>query len=198
MLKRLIGLAALVLMPVPAGIVRAEFPALEAAFKEPVASLADSLEGKTVLVSMDETFKMQLPVDVPDSYTLRARIKRIFADNAYVFVLVVGGRQVVLTMDGFKGNQTTGLGLVAGKKENANVTTYNGKIFPMDKVVAIEIDVTKTSVVLKADGKTIVDWKGDAADLSLPKTWAVSNSDWLALGCYMAEFETTLLALESK
>ena len=144
----------------------------------------------------DVTCKMQIPFDVPDAYTVRARIKRIFADNAYVVVLVVDDRQVVLTMDGFKGNQTTGLGLIGGKKENANETTHVGKIFPMGKTVEIEIIVTPNSVKLLADNKKIVNWTGDSSNLSLPKTWAVQNTQWLAVGCYMAEFETSMLTLE--
>ena len=90
----------------------------------------------------------------------------------------------------------TGLGLVDGKKENANETTHVGKVFPMDKQVEIEITVTKRSIKLVADDKTIFEWVGDASKLSMPKVWAVPNKKWLALGCYMAEFETSKLILE--
>lgn len=152
--------------------------------------------GKKLTCHKDVACKLQIPVDLPESYVIRGEIKRIFADNAYVIVLVVDGQQVILTMDGFKGDQTTGLGLVDGKKENANETTYTGKIFPMNESVEIEITVTPDSIVFVADNKEIINWSGDASRLSISKTWQVPNSRWLALGCYMAEFETSRLTLE--
>ena len=69
--------------------------------------------------------KLQIPVDVPKSYILRARIKPPVWDGRLCLSccsLNVNGRQCLLNMDGY-GGKTTGLGMIDGKKEKKNETT---------------------------------------------------------------------------
>lgn len=139
--------------------------------------------------------KLQIPFDLPESYIIRGKIKRIFGKDAYVLTLVVGGQQCVLTMDGF-GGETTGVGLIDGKKESQNETAKKTKIFPLNKTVDIEVTVTPTSILMKADDKTMVDWNGDASRLSMSRSWLVPNKKWLHLGVYESVFETKSLTLE--
>ena len=160
-----------------------------------VAGLWDTIDGQLTCHS-DYFCRLQIPVEVPESYTIRGKIKRVEPGNAYVFVLVVGGRQVLLAIDGFKGDQTSGLGLIQGKKENANQTTYLGKVLPVGRDVEIEIVVTPNTITFVADKKTIINWSGQATDLSLPGGWTVPETNWLAVGCYRGKFTTSNLILE--
>jgi hypothetical protein len=140
--------------------------------------------------------RLQIPVDIPDSYVLRATVKRIFGVDTLAFVLVVDGRQVLLAMDGY-GGDVAGLGLVDGKKQNNNETTMRTTVFPENRAVQIEIRVTPRSVSLVADGKRIVQWQGDAAAFSMQEEWQVPRKDWLHLACYEAGFEISSLWLEA-
>ncbi len=161
-----------------------------------VAGLWDSIDGQLTCHS-DYFCRLQIPVEVPASYTIRGKIRRMEPGNAYVFVLVVGGQQVLLAIDGFKGDQTSGLGLVDGKRENANQTTYLGKVLPVGRDVEIEIVVTPTTINFVADKKTIINWTGQATDLSLPSWWTVPQTKWLAVGCYQGKFATSSLTLKA-
>jgi hypothetical protein len=141
--------------------------------------------------------KLQIPVDVPESYVLSATVKRIFGVDTLAFVLVVDGRQVLLAMDGY-GGEVAGLGLVNGKKQNNNETTTRMTVLPENKAVQIEIRVTPESVSLTADGEQIVQWQGDAAAFSMQEEWQVPRKDWLHLACYEAGFEISSLWLEAR
>lgn len=48
------------LFVIPGSYCRAEFPALEAAFESDIADISQLISGKSVLVSVDESFKMKI------------------------------------------------------------------------------------------------------------------------------------------
>ena len=144
----------------------------------------------------DKFLKLQIPVDVPESYIVRARVKRTWGNDTYAIILVVGGHQCLLGLDSYGGTKS-GLELVAGKKLKDNLTTRNIKnILPLNKSVEVTVKVTATTVHVDVDGQDIVNWSGDPAELSLQEKWRVPNESWLHLGTYWSVFDTESLTLE--
>ncbi|MEO2029257.1 MAG: hypothetical protein ABGZ23_25560, partial [Fuerstiella sp.] len=144
----------------------------------------------------DKFLKLQIPVDVPESYVIRATIKRTWGNDAYGMVLVVGGHQYLLALDAYGGTKS-GLDMVAGKKLRSNVTTREIKnVLPLEKSMDVIVKVTPTTVHIDVDGQELVDWSGDPADFSLQEPWRVPNTSWLHLGTYLSVFDTQHLTLE--
>lgn len=144
----------------------------------------------------DKFLKLQIPVDLPESYVIHARIKRTWGNDTYGVVLVVGGHQCLLALDAYGGTKS-GLDMVAGKKLRNNVTTRKIKnLLPLNKPIELIVKVTPTTVHVDVAGQEIVDWSGDPADLSLQEPWRVPNKTWLHLCTYLSVFDTESLTLE--
>lgn len=139
--------------------------------------------------------RLQIPYDLPKSYSVRARVKRIYKTDQLSFGLVVGGKQVLFAIDSYGGNHM-GLHLVDGKKVRSNATTVIKPVLPMDKEVLLEIRVTANSVEMDANGNTEFQWRGDARRFSMQKEWMVPRNDWLFLGAYASRFEIYELILQ--
>ena len=144
----------------------------------------------------DKFLKLQIPVEVPESYIIRARIKRTWGNDTYAMILVVGGHQCLLGLDAYGGTKS-GLELIAGRKLKDNLTTHEiTNILPLNKPVDVIVKVTPTSVHVDVDGHEIVDWSGDPSVFSLQEKWQVPNKSWLHLGTYWSVFDTESLTLE--
>lgn len=144
----------------------------------------------------DKFLKLQIPVDLPDAYTIRANIKRTWGNDTYGMVLNVGGHQCLLSLDAY-GGTICGLDMVAGKKVKSNSTTKKIKtILPMEKTVSLTVVVTPSTVQADVNGTEIVNWLGEASELSLQESWQVPNKSWLHLTTYLSVFDTETLTME--
>lgn len=138
--------------------------------------------------------RLQIPVDLPESYVLRATVKRDYEKDQFDFGLVVGGRQVVLALDCY-GGDCLGLHRVDGKDAQSNETTQRVSLLPMNTTVALEVHVTARSIELRVDGKSTLKWEGDPMSLSLDDEWAIPRKDWLFLGEWSSSFQISELTL---
>ncbi|PHR97447.1 MAG: hypothetical protein COA78_27655 [Blastopirellula sp.] len=144
----------------------------------------------------DKFLKLQIPVDLPDSYTIRAKIKRTWGNDTYGMILKVGGHQCLLSLDAYAGT-VCGLDMVGGKKVHSNPTTKRIKnVLPMERTVALTVVVTPSTVQAEINGTEVVNWSGDASELSLQESWQVPNKAWLHLGAYLSVFDTESLTME--
>ncbi|OAI51226.1 hypothetical protein AYO47_07265 [Planctomyces sp. SCGC AG-212-M04] len=83
---------------------------------------------------------LQIPYDVPESYTLNLRVKRNSGTDSFCLGLKVGESQTLLAMDAYDG--VTGFHRLNGKRANQNASTKKIRIFEKDKVVALVCQVT--------------------------------------------------------
>src|SRR5690606_10456517 len=93
----------------------------------------------------DSYSKLQIPSDLPDSYTLHLRVRREARDDVFGLGLVVGGHQTLLAIDAY-GGETTGLHRLDGKRAKDNESTRKRRILPPDTWVELECRVTPDSV----------------------------------------------------
>jgi hypothetical protein len=142
-----------------------------------------------------ETFaRLQIPLDLPDSYSIQAIVKREAGQDQLGFGLVVGGRQVMLVLDSY-GGTVAGLHLLDGKKANANPTSLRKVLLPLEATVRLEVRVTPNSVELSVDGQPTYKWVGDPGRLSVQPEWQVPRTDWLFLTSYHSYFRIKSLTL---
>ncbi|MEK6262385.1 MAG: hypothetical protein AABP62_27620 [Planctomycetota bacterium] len=141
------------------------------------------LEEGNLRPNRDTWARLQVPLEPPDKYTLRLKVKRLVGSNTFGVGLVVGGRQTMVAFDAYDA-PVSGLHLVDGKTCKNNPTTYKGTVLPIDKVVNLRIQVTPESVTGEADGKPIISWKGNASRLGQDEKYAMPHTDWLFLASW--------------
>jgi hypothetical protein len=145
------------------------------------------IEENSFRSNRDDFARLQIPIDPPEQYTLRLKVTRLFGSDQFAVGLIVGGRQVMCSFDAY-GGTASGLHLVDGKSVKSNATTRKGSVLPVDKPVAIRIQVTSQSVVAEVDAKPVVDWKGDASKLGQDPKYAVPRTDWLYFASWNTQF----------
>lgn len=145
-------------------------------------------------VPMERYAQLQIPVDAPPAYVIDAEVTRANGEELFGFGLIVGGRQVLLLIDGL-GGEITGLHRLDGKRANANASTRKGKLLPTGQKVQLQVRVTPDSVRLSADGKPVLDWTGDPERLSLDPNWEAPRKDRLFLACYETKILISSLIL---
>jgi hypothetical protein len=138
---------------------------------------------------------LQIPYNVPDSYTLNLRVKRTSGTNTFGIGLKVGESRALLVMDAYDG--VTGFHRLKGKRANQNESTKKIRIFEKDQVVELFCQVTPNSVTLKADDKPVLEWKGDAKDFTVDEKWQTPEKPWLFLGANESSFDITRIKLTS-
>lgn len=144
----------------------------------------------------DSYSKLQIPCDLPDSYTLQLRVRREAQDDMFGIGLVVGGRQTLLLIDAY-GGETTGLHRLDGQRARDNETARKLRVLPSEEWVDLECRVTPGSVHLSANGKSVLEWSGDASRLSMDPGWTVPNESWLFLAAHQNVFSISRLMLST-
>ncbi|QDT52862.1 hypothetical protein Pan44_08750 [Caulifigura coniformis] len=147
-----------------------------------------------------ESFKqsfggIQIPYDLPDAYTLTIRAKRVSGTDSFGLGLKVGDSRAFLVLDAYDG--VTGFHLMNGKRANQNPSTRKGRVLEPDQVVELVCQVTPQSVSLKADGKELVDWKGDPSVFKVDEKWKTPEKPWLFLTAHESIIEITRIKLSS-
>lgn len=138
---------------------------------------------KDVLTSPEHngrTNQAYLPTIVPREYTLSATVEMQAAihGDALTMGLVAGDSYFQFTST----NGATGLDMIDGRRWDNNETRLAGPLLKPGIPVRLDCTVTKDAVRVQADGKTIVDWKGDFRRLGMPGDWALADSRRLCLG----------------
>ncbi len=153
------------------------------------------IEDNTLRANRDSASRLQIPVDVPERYTVQLKVERLFGGDMFGVGIVVGGRQTVVCIDGY-GGAISGLHLVDGKKVKSNSTTYKGALLPEKQTVSIRIRVAPNAVTAEADGRTFVSWKGDPSELSVDEAYAVPDTSRLFLASWNTQFAISQLTLD--
>jgi hypothetical protein len=139
--------------------------------------------------------RMQIPVAPPKAYLLSMTAKRLDGPSQLGLGIVVDGHQTMVLIDCNEG-QNTGLSLLDGKAANENETTQTGALLPLGKKTEIQCRVEPGQVQLTVDGKKVMEWKGDAARLTVAEEYAMPHTDWLFLSSFNSMFEISSLTLE--
>jgi hypothetical protein len=153
------------------------------------------IEENTLRANRDSPSQLQIPVDVPERYTIQLKVERLFGGDMFGVGIVVGGRQTMVCIDGY-GGAISGLHLVDGKKVKSNSTTYKGALLPENHPVSIRIRVEPNAVTAEADGRQFVSWKGDPSQLSVDPTYAVPQTNRLFLASWNTQFAISQLMLD--
>ncbi|MFO1042315.1 MAG: hypothetical protein U0941_11050 [Planctomycetaceae bacterium] len=137
--------------------------------------------GKNSLTSPEGWGKIYLPTVVPEEYSVSATIELPADSNgdyAFAFGLLAGNSYFQWASN----RDSSGLDTIDGRRWDNNETSLRGPILKPGIPVQIACTVSRSSIRIDADGKTLIDWRGDVKRLSIPGEWALPDGRQLFLG----------------
>ena len=138
---------------------------------------------KNTLRSPENLGKIYVPGEVPEEYSL-SMTAELPAEHEGDFAFAIGlfahgsQRQISCTL------KHTGFDTIDGKLLENNDTTTPGPLLKPGTPVHLVCTVTKSGIRLEADGKSIINWKGDFRRLSSTAAWSVPDGRRLYLGSW--------------
>ncbi len=125
---------------------------------------------RTMADPRSEFSKLAVPVDVPEEYILTMRVAREPGgpdnDEALCLLIPFGKNRAALVIDGHH-SQFTGFDM-SKSYFAGNPTSFKGPVIPPDAATEIEIQVRRNGVKINSAGRSIVDWSGNPANLTVP------------------------------
>lgn len=150
--------------------------------------------GRSLQMNGETYARVQVPVTPPANYTLRMKATRLAGDDMLGIGVVIGGKQALVAIDGYEGTKT-GLSQIDGRTNEDNETSFSGALLPKDVPVELVVQVRADSAKLVANDRTIFEWKGDPARLSLQDRYAVPNEACLMIATWNTIFEISEFTL---
>ena len=138
--------------------------------------------------------RLQIPVDLPEAYTLEVRLRRISGDDVFGLGIVVGGEQTMLAIDSY-GGDVLGIHRLDGKRANGNESTKKVTVFKDQQWSDLKCVVAPDGFTLSADGNVVLQWQGDPKRLSIDEKWSVPNQQWLFLATNDNVYEISKMTL---
>lgn len=127
-----------------------------------------------------------MPCTVPSEFRWTVVAERLSGQESLnLFFALPNNRRTMVVLEGF-GSQASGLNLLDGLTADRNATTYRGPVFVAGKPTAIELLVRRNLIQVSCDGKSIIDFRGDEARLSLDqRIWGPLPWNRMGLAIYM-------------
>jgi hypothetical protein len=147
--------------------------------------------GKGILGTTTDAFpRVLFPVAAPAEYDLTLDVERKEGFRSLIVGLVSGESEFAIHIDGWTGT-VSGLDLLDNQGADQNETTRRDLSFlPLDRRVQVVAAVRRSGVRVAVDGRTILDWTGDARRLSMNKRRRPMPRPGLSVGAWDSRFPT--------
>lgn len=134
----------------------------------------------------DRTSRLYLPAMVPRDYQLSFTVTRTAGNGMFQVGFLVDGRQGVAIFDGER-SQFSGL-FLDGTPPKENCTSRPGPLFVNDRASTIVLTVHPGHVHATVDGRTLIDWYGEANRLIVPTDHGIPNRETPFIGVGQERF----------
>jgi serine/threonine protein kinase len=125
---------------------------------------------------------LQIPYTLPDEYDLEMVVERNSKSGHGMNIFFPsGGNQGTIVFEGTSA-RICALEVINGKASKDFETPYREQIFPTGTKTTLRISVIKDALNVTANGKTIIEWKGDFNQFTTHTSWNVPKSDQLYIG----------------
>jgi hypothetical protein len=130
--------------------------------------------------------RIEIPFEPPAEYELTVIATPLDEPNGLILgQLLEGHRFLALVNHNVQKEKAASvLENVDGRNVRSNATTLMANMLQKDRPSQILVTVRKGSVVVRCDGRTIIDWQGKSEQLSLGDYWKTPNANSLFLGAY--------------
>jgi curved DNA-binding protein CbpA len=150
--------------------------------------------GGAVLSPSNAVARLAVPYVPPEEYVLAATVERRTGSDCLSFILVAGGRQVALTLDGWN-STLSGLDTLDSQRLDAHDQAYRGTVAATGQPVEVTIVVRKGQIQAVCDEQAVADWAGDESTLGLVSDLATLHEDRLGLASWRSTFRISRLRL---
>jgi serine/threonine protein kinase len=155
-----------------------------------------TIEPQGLICSSGDHIRLQIPYSPPDEYDLVMTVNRRDGADGLLVGLVKGSAQWSVTLDTqASGTFKSGFESLDGQGPSGNPSTYSGPVFANGRDTVLEFRVRKVGVTVVADGKAIIDWRGNFNRLSLPEGWKVRSPNALFLAAWGSRYQFSRIAL---
>ena len=141
--------------------------------------------------------RVVIPYIPPEEYDLLIVAERTEGTDALTTGLASGDRQFVHGVDGYTidGQVLSGFEMLDNKAGRENESHRDGQVFTNGKPSTLRYLVRKGHIRFVADGKDVLDWKGDFKRLAVRPDYRVTHPGVLFIGAWMSQFRVSRMTL---
>jgi hypothetical protein len=143
--------------------------------------------------------RIEVPGLLPAEYRLTAIIEPLDTPNGFLLGQRLGNSRFVTLFNYAAADDAQPAQSAIENIDGVNVgnaTTFVGNLFKQNQLSQVIVTVTAKGVRMSVDGKTIVNWKGDAKQLSLSEYWSTPDEQALFIGAYDCRYRIHRLTLQ--
>lgn len=141
--------------------------------------------------------RLEIPFEPPAEYELTVIATPLDEPNGLILGQIMDGHRFLTLINHNVQQETAASALenVDGQNVRNNATTLMADLLQEDRPSQIIVTVQKESVVVRCDGRTVIDWAGDPEQLSLGEYWETPNKNSLFLGAYDCRYRFSRVSL---
>jgi len=184
--------------PVPPAIARGETAATTARWSETVDLLPlvdparDRVAGQWTVTAghlksnKQYAARIELPYQPPEEYVLTTIVEPLDEPNGLILGQRSGGHRFLVLLNYARPDSSPASALenVDSLNVDQNSTTLHAPLLTKNRPSTVICTVKRDRVTVVCDGRTIIDWRGEASRLSLSDYWQTPQQRALFLGAY--------------
>lgn len=136
---------------------------------------------------------LQIPYAPPLEYDLKMVLT--LKDGAALDMGIVGGSKWFTVIVNGWGGTTSGIWGINNKRADENESTSKGKVFDIGKATTLLFSVRRDGLTLTADGKPVLNWKGNFNSIVPQADYSPRDPKALFLGTYGSVFTFSSIQL---
>jgi hypothetical protein len=141
--------------------------------------------------------RLEIPFEPPVEYELTIIATPLDEPNGLILGQLMDGHRFLALINHNVQQETAASALenVNGQNVRNNTTTLMADLLQKDRPSQIIVTVRKESVVVRCDGRTVIDWAGNPEQLSLGEYWETPNKTSLFVGAYDCRYRFSRVSL---
>lgn len=141
--------------------------------------------------------RIEIPFEPPSEYELTVIATPLDEPNGLILgQLAQGNRFLALVNHNVQQDKAaSALENVDGRNVRSNSTSLMADLLQKDRPSQVIVTVRKDSVVVRCDGRTIINWQGKPEQLSLGDYWKTPNENALFLGAYDCRYRFSRVSI---
>lgn len=141
--------------------------------------------------------RLEIPFEPPAEYELTVIATPLDEPNGLILGQLMDGHRFLALINHNVQQETAASALenVDGQNVRNNVTTLMANLLQKNRPSQIIVTVRKESVLVRCDGRTIIDWEGKPEQLSLGEYWETPSKNALFLGAYDCRYRFSRVSL---
>ncbi len=141
--------------------------------------------------------RIEVPFEPPAEYELTVIATPFDEPNGLILGQLMDGHRFLTLINHNVQQEAAASALenVDGQNVRNNATTLMADLLQKDRPSQIIVTVRKSSVVVRCDGRTIIEWQGKPEQLSLGDYWKTPNASVLFLGAYDCRYRFSRVSL---